>query len=293
MNNLHKRAIHFLQKRFRRAIVSNQESGLTNNNTGELIKNFHSMIALDPDSGVKQRLIAVPNFGLNGETAHFAETMDDLIENIARRGWVSLGNANLPDGNEINTNQMIYSPKILIYTNKLCVPYSDVLRIFQRYGHLIELFDEEIMHSTLFISYGSPDENYASVINNFLKSHGVKTWFFPDDALPGQKLHRAMHDGVNNYDRVLLICSKNSLCRPGVLNELERVLEREAREGGKEILMPITLNDHVFQNWAPDRPDLADQVRSRVITRFPESSELTTEFNDVARKLITALKIRS
>lgn len=293
MNNLHKRAIQFLQKRFPSAIVSNQERGLNNNNTGELVKNFHPMIALDPNSGVKQRLIAVPNFGLDDETEHFAKTIDDLIENIARGAWVSMGNANLPDGNEINTDQMISSPKILIYTNKLCVPYSDVLSIFQNHGHLIEIFDEEIMHNTLFISYGGPDENYASVINKFLTSHGVKTWFFPDDALPGQKLHRVMHDGVNNYDRVLLICSKDSLCRPGVLNELERVLEREAREGGKEILMPITLDDHVFENWAPDRPDLADQVRSRVTTRFPESSELTTEFKDVAHKLITALKIKN
>jgi hypothetical protein len=85
--------------------------------------------------------------------------------------------------------------------------------------------------------------------------------------LPGQKLHRVMHEQINNHDRVLLVCSEHSLSRLGVLNEIERVLEREAREGGKEILIPITLDDHVYQDWAQDRPDLAQQIRSRVITK--------------------------
>ena len=41
------------------------------------------------------------------------------------------------------------------------------------------------------------------------------------NAKPGDKLHRMMHEGVNKYDHVLLICSENSLVRPGVLNEIE------------------------------------------------------------------------
>lgn len=35
-----------------------------------------------------------------------------------------------------------------------------------------------------------------------------------------------MSDGVSEHDKVLLLCSKNPLERPGLLNELERVFER-------------------------------------------------------------------
>jgi hypothetical protein len=99
-----------------------------------------------------------------------------------------------------------------------------------------------------------------------------------------------MHDGVNKYDRVLLVCSKSSLVRPGVENELERVLEREAKEGGAEILIPVTLDDFVFSRWNPQRSDLASQVRSRVITKLPYTMTLTPDFISEADKLLAALK---
>ncbi|WP_235028888.1 toll/interleukin-1 receptor domain-containing protein [Caballeronia choica] len=122
----------------------------------------------------------------------------------------------------------------------------------------------------MFISYGGCDELIARQINESLKSRGIKTWFFPDDSVPGEKLHRVMHVGVNSYDRVLLVCSRTSLGRSGVLNELERVLEREAREGGGDILLPITIDDFVFSDWKPQNEDVATQVRSRVICRIPD-----------------------
>ncbi len=133
----------------------------------------------------------------------------------------------------------------------------------------VDIVIEGDMYQTVFISYGGTDSKAASRINSALKGKGVKTWYFPVDAQPGQKLHRVMHEGVNTHDKVLLICSKAALSRPGVLNELERVLEREAREGGSSVLIPITLDKHVYGDWAPSNPDVADQVRSRVITEFP------------------------
>lgn len=77
-----------------------------------------------------------------------------------------------------------------------------------------------------------------------------------------------MHDHINNHDRVLLLCSKAALSRLGVLNEIERVLEREAKEGGNEILIPVTIDDYVYGDWAPKHSDLAAQLRTRVIS-FP------------------------
>ncbi|OCH98060.1 hypothetical protein A8135_12925 [Legionella jamestowniensis] len=114
------------------------------------------------------------------------------------------------------------------------------------------------------ISYGGPDKPIATMLNEFLRNKGFDTWFFPVHAKPGEKLHREMYSMANDYERVLLICSKNSLTRAGVLNEIERILEREADEGGSNILIPISIDDYIY-TWESPKRDIANQIRSRVI----------------------------
>ncbi|MFH1465129.1 MAG: toll/interleukin-1 receptor domain-containing protein [Pseudomonadota bacterium] len=145
------------------------------------------------------------------------------------------------------------------------------------------------MSRSVFISYGGPDESAARVINDRLKQNGFSTWFFPDDALPGEKLHRVMSNGVHQHDRVLLLCSRSSLTRLGVQNELEQVLEREAAEGGTSILIPVRLDNYVLSEWAPERPDLARQVRSRVIADFSSILDEPLTFDREFPKLVRAL----
>jgi len=121
---------------------------------------------------------------------------------------------------------------------------------------------------TAFISYGGPDETFAGLLNEVLNPAGIKTYFFPKDAQPGQKLHHLMRNGVNTFDKVIFICSKNSLNRLGVINELEETLQREAREGGKQILIPITIDNYVFTKWEPDIPGLKQTILDRVVGNF-------------------------
>lgn len=272
MSDLCKNSIAFLQKRFPSATVLNHANELRDINGSELLK-FWPMIVQDFKIGVKQRAIALGDLD-NGEyLSVIANNLDKIFTELDSSVYAKMGNNLKPTGHEIDTDQMSFAPRILIYTSKLCIPMSEIINIFNSVNTLVEVVDESEMHKTLFISYGGPDENSVIEINKKIKSKGVKTWFFPDDSLPGDKLHRMMHDGVNNHDRVLLVCSKNSLTRPGVLNEIERVLEREAKEGGSEILIPITLDDYVYGDWAPKRTDISEQIRSRVITKFTAENE--------------------
>jgi TIR domain len=144
------------------------------------------------------------------------------------------------------------------------------------------------MRESTFISYGHPDEAFAQKLNQALRIHGVPTFFFKDDAAPGAKLHRVMRDGVNQYDRVILICSINSLNRPGLLNELEETLAREARDGGAEYLIPIRLDDYVFNGWNPKKFGVAQAVRDRVVADFRDPSRFESEL----AKLIAVLTNR-
>lgn len=287
MSELHKNAIEFLQKRFPSALVLNSEVTISYGN-GVTVCKFYPMIAQDMLSGVKQRAIAIENLGSQGEVPEIAQKMGKIFDELDGSIYVKMSNSLKPSGHEIDTNQMSYAPRILLYTNKSCVAIQEVIDIFSSVNALIDVVDESEMHKTLFISYGDPDKDIVSNINNRIKAKGVKTWFFPDDAIPGEKLHRMMYEGVNKHDRVLLVCSKWALTRPGVLNEIEHVLEREAKEGGANILIPITLDDFVYSDWAPERKDIADQVRARVIQKIATDNKEKLE--EQIGKVVSALQ---
>ncbi|WP_129572530.1 MULTISPECIES: toll/interleukin-1 receptor domain-containing protein [Sorangium] len=147
----------------------------------------------------------------------------------------------------------------------------------------------KILQST-FISYGAPDEPFARKLYEALHRNGVTTFFFPEHAEPGEKLHRTMRKGVNEYDRVILICSRSSLDRKGVLNELEEILTREARDGGASYLIPIRLDDYVFTGWKPPNADVAQAVRDRVVADFEGAETDDAKFQAGLQKLIRALR---
>lgn len=146
-----------------------------------------------------------------------------------------------------------------------------------------------MMQST-FISYGSPDEKFASKLYEALQRNGVTTFFFPVHAVPGKKLHRTMRQGVNQYDRVILICSKASLERPGVLNEIEETLARESRDGGAEYLIPIRLDNYLFDGWNPPHPDVAQAIKDRVVVDFRGTKTSQAKFDAQLMRLLDALK---
>jgi hypothetical protein len=146
-----------------------------------------------------------------------------------------------------------------------------------------------MMQST-FISYGDPDTAFARKLYEALHKSGVKTFFFPEHAVPGERLHRLMREGVNQYDRVVLVCSEASLNRRGVLNEIEETLAREAREGGHNYLLPIRLDDYVFTDWAPARADVAQAVRDHVVADFSDTLHDEVKFEAALLRLLGALR---
>jgi len=146
------------------------------------------------------------------------------------------------------------------------------------------------LFQSVFVSYGAPDEGFAARLNESLKRSGVQTFFFREDAKPGARLHHVMRDGVNAHERVILVCSRASLTRRGVLNEIEESLQREAREGGASILVPITLDDFVFKEWTPDRTGLAEALREHVVVDFRGTSDNPPKFNRAVARLVNALE---
>lgn len=144
-------------------------------------------------------------------------------------------------------------------------------------------------HQSTVISYGADDEPFARRLRDALRAQGVLTFLFADDAVPGMPLHRVARQTINEHDRVILICSRSSLGRRRVLNDIEEVLRRETRDGGVSYLIPIRLDKYVLDEWSPADPGVADAVRDRFVVDFEGAAADSAKFEVALRGLIAAL----
>jgi len=148
-----------------------------------------------------------------------------------------------------------------------------------------------LMQST-FISYGGPDERFARKLYDALRAHGVLVFFFPESATLGERISNEVYRRLHEQDRVILVCSKASLERPGVLNEIQETFDREVRDGGANYLLPIMLDDYVLTGWHLTHPALAERVRQRVVGDFRSALTSEAAFEAALSRLIDALKVR-
>ena len=173
--------------------------------------------------------------------------------------------------------QRIGMPEVFIEYDISCAESLD--------GNIIK----KMLQST-FISYGSPDELFARKLYEGFHRNGVTTFFFPEHAVPGKKIGRTVREGVNEYDRVILICSKNSLDRKGVLSEIEHSLSREDRDGGASYVIPVVLDDYLFSGWAPANADVLVVLKDRVAADFRGADADPAKFDAGLLRLMAALK---
>lgn len=148
---------------------------------------------------------------------------------------------------------------------------------------------KSVMQST-FISYGGPDEAFARKLYEALRAHGVVTFFFPETATVGDRISGEIFRRIQEHDRILLICSRGSLDRAGVLNEIQETLNREARDGGATYLLPIMLDDYVLKDWKATHPTLAERTTQRVIADFRGARRNRQKFDAAMARVIDALK---
>lgn len=230
--------------------------------------------------------------------------LDGATLSRIRLGWTNLTGLDVSPLCEVMSTLQFVGPCTVDYSTIVMSLRAPGLKTFLQRTGMPEVFIEYMidcarsldpqgifkMLQSTFISYGGPDTDFAQKLNDALLKNGVTTFFFAKDAIPGKKLHRLMRDGVNQHDRVILVCSKASLARPGVLNEITETLQREARDGGKEYLIPITLDDYVFGAWKPEDPGVAQAIRDRVVADFRGADVDQGKFDAGVLKLISALK---
>jgi hypothetical protein len=255
---------------------------------------------------------------LNYSNCDGADMRDANLESSSLESTVlahaRLSRANLSATNLSNINAAPFCNKRIKHTGVSNIDPRTVFRTYQSPGFkafmldcgIPEIFAEYMidcarainesvwrtMIQTTFISYGGPDEAFAQKLYDALKSHGVVTFFFPKSATMGERIDKEIFGRLQEHDRVILVCSRNSLDRPGVLHEIQETFDRETRDGGATYLLPVTLDDYVFTGWRATNPVLAERVGRRVVGDFRKAARSRAHFDESLGRLLDALKTK-
>lgn len=119
-------------------------------------------------------------------------------------------------------------------------------------------------YCSCFISYASPDDDFAQRLYTDLQQQGVRCWLAPKEANSSEKSHMRIDESIRLHDKLAVILSANCLHRSWVEEEIEAALEKE-RNQKNPVLVSIRLDDSVLES---DRPWAASLRRSRHITDF-------------------------
>jgi len=111
-------------------------------------------------------------------------------------------------------------------------------------------------------------------------------WYFPENAKWGEPVWGEIDRSIKVYDKLIVVCSENSLQSGPVNREIERALNREDKEG-KGILFPIRIDDYIFDTWEHERK--ADVLR-KVVGDFSGWDKDAVKYDKAFDKLLKGLQ---
>jgi hypothetical protein len=151
-------------------------------------------------------------------------------------------------------------------------------------NYLPSLIGRPLEFFSCFISYTEADDDFSQRLYNDLQGEGVRCWRWRDDAKWGSTLIGEVDQAIRLYDKLIVILSADSLRSEPVIREIERALQKEAREK-KEVLFRITIDDAIFSWHHP----LATDVLRKVIGDFRTKGD-GTAYEGTLRRLVRALR---
>lgn len=101
----------------------------------------------------------------------------------------------------------------------------------------------KIKYYSVFICYGHPDEDFAQRLYMALRSKGVSCWYYPTNYTIGEITWREIKRKLRETDKMIVICSVNSLSRPAVKKEIEDQIDDDP-----EKILPISIDN----KWKSD-----------------------------------------
>lgn len=140
-----------------------------------------------------------------------------------------------------------------------------------------------IKYSSCFVCYGEPDRAFAEELVNNLKAKGIQAWIYSLDSTPGQKVWKEINEKRRKLDKMIVLCSAQSLVRPGVKKELEEQIDEDP-----EKMIPISLDSIWTQegfNVTRDGRDLKHYLTECTYADFSDSSNYGQAFSKLVKAL--------
>lgn len=130
--------------------------------------------------------------------------------------------------------------------------------------YLPELTEKPINLFPVFLSHSWGNKDFAGKLYEALIDKGVQVWYDEKKMKPGDDLYEGISQGISTYDKMILVCSKESLRSWWVDQEINRLFSKERKYSSKglkkaNLLIPITIDDYIYE-W--------DGAKSEDIRRF-------------------------
>ena len=142
----------------------------------------------------------------------------------------------------------------------------------------------------VFLSHTWENKAFARKLYETLINKDVQVWFDEKKMKPGDIIRSRIDKGINTYDKMILVCSREALNSWWIGEELEGIYEKERRlqeKRGKafNLLIPITIDDAIHES---DSSMARFIKRKRIIGDFRQWQD-KDQFNEALQQLIQAL----
>jgi uncharacterized protein YjbI with pentapeptide repeats len=170
----------------------------------------------------------------------------------------------------------------------------DLQAFFRGAGVPSELLDAlpaivaEVKYYSCFISYGQPDVAFATKLRGDLVAKGVSCWLYEMDRTVGEPTWREIEQKLEEYDRMVVVCSIDALMRDGVKKEIDKQIDKS-----QDKLVPVSLDDRWTQpgfaaQWAGR--DLKAFLSERNRADFPRWESDPQQYQKALDDLLKGLK---
>lgn len=147
--------------------------------------------------------------------------------------------------------------------------------------------DTPIKLQSCVISFCHESRAFADKLQHYLNQAGVNYWYAPEHGRWGEEITKQIDREISLRDRVLLICSEDSLNNSDWVEwEIERAVEKERSEGS-QVLFPIMIDDSLVR-W---KHPFAPRLRKVLAGDFRNATE-GRAFEEAMKRLIDGLKQR-
>ncbi|GHO98775.1 hypothetical protein KSF_088230 [Reticulibacter mediterranei] len=191
--------------------------------------------------------------------------LKDVDLSYSELAFAMFGDVNLSSAKGLESIRHVGSSSIGIDT--IYRSSGDIPEVFLRsagvpdnfISYARSLVKPPIEYYSCFINYSSQDQAFAEKLRQDLQTVGIRCWFAPEDLRIGEKFWHRIDEGIQLYDKLLLIISKHSLSSNWVAKEVEEALFKEKKQK-TTILFPIRLDNTVLEN-PPQRLEPLLQTR--------------------------------